>query len=304
MKNIPWDSYQIFLAVARGGSLSAAAERIGLSSATIGRRMLDLERQLECALFVRSQTGYSLTGGGQALLDHLSGMEAAGREVEVWNAGLCGAVRVRICAGSWCARFLARNLGDLVRPGDRHGIDISITEERASLAHRSADIGIRAFEPQEINLASVRLPEVAYAVYAAADMPAEHAERWIAVTEEAAISCYLRYPYERWPNNLIATVSRAEGLRHSVLSGAGVGVLPCFIGDDDPRLRRIGGELTELRHKGWLVMNNEDRHRQEIRTVVDRMVALFRRNAALFEGGAGGHEMALPRSAQAGTKRG
>ena len=46
MKNIPWDSYQIFLAVARAGSLSAAADRIGLSSATIGRRMLELERQM------------------------------------------------------------------------------------------------------------------------------------------------------------------------------------------------------------------------------------------------------------------
>jgi len=284
MKHIPWDSYQIFLAVARSGSLSAAAERIGLSSATIGRRMLELERQMECGLFLRSQAGYSLTGGGQALLDHLVGMEAAGREVEIWNAGLCGAVRVRICAGSWCARFLARNLGMLVQPGDRHGIDLSIGEERASLAHRSADIGIRAFEPEESNLAAVRLPEVAYAVYAALDMPEDGADRWIAVSEEAAVSCYLRYPHEKWPNNLIATVSRAEGLRHSILSGAGVGVLPCFVGDADPDLRRVGGEIAELRHKSWLVMNNEDRHRPEIRAVVDRMTALFRRHAALFEG--------------------
>lgn len=284
MKNIPWDSYQLFLAVARTGSLSAASERIGLSSATIGRRMLELERQMECALFVRSQIGYSLTGGGQALLDHLAGMEAAGKEMEVWNAGLCGAVRVRICAGSWCARFLARNLDQLVRPGDRHGIDLGISEERANLSHRSADIGIRAFEPQETNLAAVRLPEVAYAVYAAVDMPDEHADRWIAVTEEAAVSRYLCYPHEKWPNNLIATVSRAEGLRHSILSGAGVGVLPCFVGDDDPGLRRLGGEIAELRHKSWIVMNNEDRHRPEIRAVVDRMTSLFRTNAALFEG--------------------
>lgn len=284
MKNIPWDSYQLFLAVARTGSLSAASERIGLSSATIGRRMLELERQMECALFVRSQLGYSLTGGGQALLDHLAGMEAAGKEMEVWNAGLCGAVRVRICAGSWCARFLARNLGELVKPGDRHGIDLGISEERANLAHRSADIGIRAFEPQETNLAAVRLPEVAYAVYGAMDMPDAYADRWIAVSEEAAVSRYLCYPHEKWPNNLIATVSRAEGLRHSILSGAGVGVLPCFVGDDDPGLRRRGGEITELRHKSWIVMNNEDRHRPEIRAVVDRMTALFRANAALFEG--------------------
>lgn len=301
MKNIPWDSYQLFLAVARTGSLSAAAERIGLSSATIGRRMLELERQMECALFVRSQLGYSLTGGGQALLDHLAGMEAAGKEMEVWNAGLCGAVRVRICAGSWCARFLARHLGELVRAGDRYGIDLGISEERASLAHRSADIGIRAFEPQETNLAAVRLPEVAYAVYAARDMPAEHAERWIAVSEEAAVSRYLCYPHEKWPNNLIATVSRAEGLRHSILSGAGVGVLPCFVGDDDPGLRRVGGELSELRHRSWIVMNNEDRHRPEIRAVVDRMTALFRRSAALFEGRQPDGRTPLPKTTETVT---
>ncbi len=301
MKNVPWDSYQIFLAVARSGSLSAAADRIGLSSATIGRRMLELERQMECGLFVRSQTGYSLTGGGQALLDHLAGMEVAGREMEIWNDGLCGAVRVRVCAGSWCARFLAHNLGELVRPGDRHGIDISIGEERASLAHRSADVGIRAFEPEESNLAAVRLPEVAYAVYAALDMPPAHIDRWIAVSEEAAVSCYLRYPHDIWPNNLIATVSRAEGLRHSILSGAGVGVLPCFVGDADVDLRRIGGELTELRHRSWLVMNNEDRHRPEIRAVVDRMTVLFRRHAALFEGRCGLGETTLSKTFDVAT---
>ena len=55
-------------------------------------------------------------------------------------------------------------------------------------------------------------------------------------------------------------------------------------GDDDPELRRVGEEIAELRHRSWLVMNNEDRHRPEIRTVVDRMRALFRRHAALFEG--------------------
>lgn len=293
MKHIPWDSYQIFLAVARSGSLSAAADRIGLSSATIGRRMLELERQMECGLFVRSQSGYSLTGGGQALLDHLSGMEVAGREMEIWNAGLCGAVRVRICAGTWCARFLARNLNALVHPGDRHGIDIGIGEERASLAHRSADIGIRAFEPEETNLAAVRLPEVAYAVYAANEMPPSHVDRWIAVSEEMAVSRYLCYPHEKWPNNLIATVSRAEGLRHCILSGAGVGVLPCFVGDTDSRLSRVGDEIAELRHRSWLVMNNEDRHRPEIRAVVDRMTTLFRRHAAEFEGRGGAGAPAL-----------
>lgn len=284
MKNIPWDSLQIFLAVARSGSISAAGVRVGLSSATVGRRMLELERQTETVLFQRSQTGYALTAEGQALLDHLVDMEAAGRRLEAWNDGRCGSVRVRLCLGTWCARFVARHFGELVLPGERHAIDIGVTEERATLAHRSADIGVRAVEPQEIGLAAVRLPEVAYALYGALGTFDANAGRLVAIAEDQAISPYLRYPWERSGGDIVATVSRAEGLRHLILSGAAAGVLPCFIGDADPELARLGDEILSLRHRSWLVMNNEDRHRPEIRLVVDRLTALFRRHAALFEG--------------------
>lgn len=57
MKNIGWDSYQLFLDVARGGGLTGAAATSGLSPATIGRRMLELEQRIGKILFVRSQTG-------------------------------------------------------------------------------------------------------------------------------------------------------------------------------------------------------------------------------------------------------
>ena len=85
MKNMDWDVYRCFMTVARGGGLTGAAHATGLSPATIGRRMLELEERTGRVLFVRSQTGYALTAEGRFLFEQLQEMEAAARKVESWQ---------------------------------------------------------------------------------------------------------------------------------------------------------------------------------------------------------------------------
>jgi DNA-binding transcriptional LysR family regulator len=283
MKNANWDAYQLFLQVARLGGLTGASTASGLSPATVGRRMLDLEQEVGRALFSRSQTGYRLTQDGQTLLDHLQEMEAAARKVEAWRQSGEGGTTVRIAAGTWVAWLLTENFAAIRMPGDGFAISLTIGEARASLAYRESDIGIRAFEPEEANLAARRLGEVAYAVYVRRNA-AETDERWIAVAEEEAISAYLRWPHAHAATGIVATVNRPRSLPDLVRAGAGKAVLPCFVGDLDPELQRQGGELPELRHAQWIVMNAEDRHRPEIRTVADRMTKLIRSYADLFAG--------------------
>ena len=283
MKNANWDSYQLFLQVARLGGLTGASTASGLSPATVGRRMLDLEQEIGRALFSRSQTGYRLTQDGQALLDHLQEMEAAARKVEAWRQSGEGATTVRVAAGTWVAWLLTENFAAIRMPGDAFAIALTIGEARASLAYRESDIGIRAFEPAEANLAARLLGEVAYAVYVRRNA-AETDERWIAVAEEEAISAYLRWPHANAAGGIVATVNRPRSLPDLVRAGAGNAVLPCFVGDLHPELQRQGSELPELRHRQWIVMNAEDRHRPEIRTVADRMTKLIRSYADLFAG--------------------
>ncbi|MBB2752815.1 UNVERIFIED_ORG: DNA-binding transcriptional LysR family regulator [Rhizobium aethiopicum] len=283
MKNANWDSYQLFLQVARLGGLTGASTASGLSPATVGRRMLDLEQEVGRALFSRSQTGYRLTQDGQTLLDHLQEMEAAARKVEAWRQSGEGGTTVRITAGTWLAWLLTENFAAIRMPGDGFAISLTIGEARASLAYRESDIGIRAFEPEEANLAARRLGEVAYAVYIRRNA-AETDERWIAVAEEEAISAYLRWPHAHAAAAIVASVNRPRSLPDLVRAGAGKAVLPCFVGDLHPDLQRLGGELPELRHAQWIVMNAEDRHRPEIRTVADRMTRLIRSYADLFAG--------------------
>ncbi|HEY0125108.1 MAG TPA: LysR family transcriptional regulator [Rhizobium sp.] len=284
MKNATWDAYQLFLDVARGGGLTGAVSSSGLSPATIGRRMLELESQVGRALFQRSQTGYALTGDGQALFDQLLDMEAAARKVDSWQREVQGAAIVRIAAGTWVGWLLSQNMPSICSERDGFRIDLHLAERRASLAHRESDIGIRAFEPEEANLAAIKTGDVAYAAYQARNMRFAGPRRWIAVAEEEAISAYLRWPHQTVREAITVTVNRPRSLHDLVLAGAGVAVLPCFVGDLEPRLERVGEEVASLRHGQWIVMNDTDRHRREIRVVVDRMARLLKSHADLFAG--------------------
>jgi DNA-binding transcriptional LysR family regulator len=190
---------------------------------------------------------------------------------------------VKIAAGTWVAWLLTENFSAIRTPADDFNIALTIGETRANLAYRESDIGMRAFEPDESNLAALRLGDVAYAVYVRRNA-GEVENRWIAVAEGDAVSAYLRWPYRQAPDPIVVTVNRPRSLPDLVRAGVGKAVLPCFVGDLDAELQRHGGELTELRHGQWIVMNNEDRHRPEIRTVADRMTKLLKSYADLFAG--------------------
>ena len=48
---IDWDDVRYFLAIARGGSVRAAAERLGVTHTTALRRIAQLEEQLGAQMF-------------------------------------------------------------------------------------------------------------------------------------------------------------------------------------------------------------------------------------------------------------
>lgn len=59
-----WDDICFFLAVARGGLVRAAAERLGVNHATVLRRVAGLEARLGARLFDRLHSGYRTTAAG------------------------------------------------------------------------------------------------------------------------------------------------------------------------------------------------------------------------------------------------
>lgn len=284
MKNLSWDDLHIFTHVARGGGLSAAAAELGISAATAGRRMLALEQAVARPLFVRRQSGYALTADGRVLLSKALAMEAGARPIADWLAAEGQRALVRISAGTWTANFFVENFSKLWRPDDPFRIAFKTTEAKLDIAHREVEIGVRNAKPDNPNLAARRTVEVAQAPYRARNHPSPGREDWVAIApgEETTRSA-------RWVNaqegvTFAAWANTPQTLRDLIRAGVGKGLLPCFAGDRDPLLERAGDTVEELRESQWLVMHNDDRHRPEVRTVIERMVALVQAHAPLFTG--------------------
>ena len=284
MKNLSWDDLQYFAAVAHGGGLSAAAGKLGSSPATVGRRMVALEQTIGRPLFVRRQTGYELTADGRVLYEKALAMEAGAQTIHDWLKVEGQRSVVRISAGTWTANFFAANFSKLWKPDDPFRIAFKTTEAKLDIAHREVEIGIRNAQPDSPNLAARRTVEVAQAPFRARNHPNPGHEEWVVISPDALSTRSARWVSEQ-PGIVVAAWANAPRTLHDLIrAGVGKGVLPCFAGDRDPLLERAGDEIAELREPQWIVMHNDDRHRSDVRTVVNRIVALVSAHAALFAG--------------------
>jgi hypothetical protein len=89
---------QVFLALARHGTLAAAGGKVGLDASTVSRRLAGLEEAVGTALFDRTRDGVALTGAGEQLLGFAEELErsaiALTHAAESLEAAPAGTVRV------------------------------------------------------------------------------------------------------------------------------------------------------------------------------------------------------------------
>lgn len=278
-----WDDLRLFLAVSRLGGLSAARSATGLSAATLGRRITALERRVGVALFTRLQSGYRLTAAGEQLFAHAEDVERSILAVERWKEGALAQRATRISAGNWTTDFLARHIGDIWRRGEPI-IEFVAANARVDIGHRAADIGIRNARPDDIALAGRRLGNVAYALYCAADHPPDPAGDMIGLSGDTSTTPSARWLSATHGDRIVLRGNSVYAVRELVAQGAGMSVFPCFVGDSDPRLRRVGEPIAALQTEQWLVAHHEERHVPSIRAVLEAIAATLGRHQSLFAG--------------------
>src|SRR5438045_6450377 len=79
---IDWDDVRYFLAVARGGSVRAAAGSLGVNHSTVLRRIAQPEERLGTQMFEKLPSGYRLTAAGEEVLEFANQMEASSHQLE------------------------------------------------------------------------------------------------------------------------------------------------------------------------------------------------------------------------------
>ena len=293
-----WEDLRLFLSVARGGGLARAAAGTLVSAPTLGRRMTTLERMLGVGLFLRRRDGYRLTAAGKELLVLAESVEKEALKVERWRAAENPQPMVTIAAGAWTSVFIARHLDALMAESDGISLRILSDTESADLLRRQANLGLRNQRPTTPGLAGQRLVKVAFAVYGETNLvsnsPVASGEGrfggcdWVAFAPAGPKTPSLAWLEQKLAGEARLTCSTTQALLEALLSGLGLCILPCFIGDQEPRLTRASEPIAELAHYQWLVSHDDDRHSKPIRQVANKLAKLVRGQAPLFAGEHGG----------------
>ncbi len=285
MEAMDWDNFRFALAVAREGSHAAAARSLRTDAATVGRRLARLEGDLGGSLFVRQDGRWRPTPLGEATVAQAARMEEAGAAALLSGRDAAHLRRrVRVTATESLAELvLVPAIGRLHAVAPDIGIDLIPTAVRLDLAfRREADLALRLARPRDAATVSRRVGEIGFAAYAPSGTDARNLP-WVAYDDDLA-----DLPEEQWSRTLRQDApvalrsSHATVLKEAVAQGAGIGVLPCFLGDADPRLRRLTEWPDAPRRPAWLVMPEALRRDPAVRRVADWIAEIFRdRRAAL-----------------------
>jgi DNA-binding transcriptional LysR family regulator len=286
---VHWDDLRVFLAVAQAGSLRKAARALGLGQPTVGRHLRELERSVGARLFERTPDGHRLTREGENLLPMAQSMADAAAAIDRRRAGFGSDAggAVRVVAGEWVARFLAPRLAAFAAAHD--GIAVSLAESHTDpdLERREADLFIRHGLPARGRVIRMALGTMMGAIYGARDFVAAHPEAttearwrrcaWVAYDAPHEYFRSMAWLAKRFGDHAPRVrASRVALQLEAIRAGAGLGILPCFVGDADPALVRLTAPIEELEADYWLLVHPDLRAVPRVRRVIDWIRAAFK----------------------------
>jgi DNA-binding transcriptional LysR family regulator len=275
-----WDDIRFFLAVARSGSVRAAASALGVNHSTVLRHVSQLEAQLSARLFEKLPSGYVLTPAGEEIVELAGSMESLSSQLQVQifarDQSLSGALRVAI-PPSLATDLMMPDFADFSRQHPAIELQIISSYDTVNLTRRQADIAVRlVFDQMNLpqHLIGTRLQDVYRGVYIASSALATIQTddlsdiRWILKEEDgnapdwAATS---ELGSKRPPvivNDLASQVAAAK-------AEMGATILACFIGDEEPGLVRVPGSVIQYYGTIWLLTLDETRKIKRVRVFSD-----------------------------------
>lgn len=277
-----WDDLQYALAVSREGTLTGAAERLGVSHTTVSRRLRALEDALGSRLFEGGPDGYRPTEAGRELIEVAARVEtdllAVKGRVLGHDARVAGPIRVTMM--ELIFRGLREDVGDFVRVHDGVEVTVAATDDELSLGRREADVAFRLTNTPPETLVGRRIGAMQFAAYASRDLVARvgqgaplGAYPWILWDERLDFRWLDAWLAQNAPGVTVAMrVDVSNAAMHELIAaGIGVQFLACLHGDADPALVRVGPLEPYARRDLWVLTLPELRKSPRVRAFIDFM---------------------------------
>jgi DNA-binding transcriptional LysR family regulator len=272
-----WGDLRYVLTIARAGTLAAAARRLGVNQTTATRRLAAAEATLGARLFERRDGVLFPTEAGEAAIARAAQVEeevlALERGIGGADAKVAGTVRltaVPILAN----RLLIPAAPKLLARYPRLRLELIAEPRNLSLTRREADVALRLARPRTGAALARRIGRLDYAVYRPRRRNAGELA-W--VTYEEGLS---HLPQARFiaaaagaDETAPLLLNDAEAIVQAVRAGVGKSLLPCFVGEREPGLKRLSRVV--LARDIWLMVHRDLRAQARIAAVIDWLLQLM-----------------------------
>lgn len=277
-----WGDIVFFLEVARQKSLVRAAAKLRVDHTTVSRRIRELEKSLNTALFSRTKSGFHLTETGMHLLQYAEGMEGhanaiaemiAGEE----GAGAGGAVRIASMEGVG-SMYLTKLFGEFHEWYPEVQIELITDYRMLDLSRREADLFVSFFKPVGKRLKIEKLGEFKVSLFASRKYVETHpVPKTIAELEEHPFVDFIdelvHVQENRWlsdivrPHHLMFRSTSLVAQYMCASDGQGIAMLPSYVAAHNPDLVPVMPELFTFRDI-WLAVHEDLLHIARIKAVM------------------------------------
>lgn len=290
---LSWDLAKVVLALARAGSMSAAAEQLELSQPSVSRILSELEARLGQPLFVRHARGVRTTALGELLVEAAAAVESS-MQGFARLAGGASAARgtVRIAATEVIGTdVLLPRLRELRASCPNLCVELVLDNRVSDLARGEADLAVRMVRPRQAELITRQVATLELGFYASTDYVRRRGQPRTLddLAEHELIGFDPRGPMAEAIERISPKLSaRACSLRSDSLTvhllaarhGAGISVLQCQLAQRFPELVRVAELATLPPLEVWLAMHRDLRRSNPVRVTYDWLAEVLAQYAS------------------------
>ncbi|MGO7170266.1 LysR family transcriptional regulator [Rhizobium leguminosarum] len=276
-----WSDLKLFLAIARFGTLGAAARSLGLTQPTMGRRLRALETSLGQTLFQRTTDGFVLTDEGAAVF---AGAERIEEEALAVERVLAGGSRqldgfLRLSSSDWFgAHVLSPVLAEFSQVHPKVVVELLTDSRLLTLSRREADLVFRIQPFVEAEVISRKLIHIEYGLYISRGAPHPEAgdgagTRLITMDEAFGDMPDVGWLQRLLPRADIVMRSNSRDVQAALCAnGAGLAVLPRPLGDSLVAIELVDlGEPPPGRDT-WVGYHRDMKRLARLRALLDLVI--------------------------------
>lgn len=281
-----WNSLKVFIAIARCGSLSAAANDLGVNHSTIFRRLNSFEKEIGGKLFERINNSYELTALGHELLEMAQSIEDSfdGIERNLVGKDFQPKGIVRITAPNNIAyQYLPRYISDFNVNYPEIRIELLVSNQEFNMSNRQADIAVRATPSPPEHLVGRQVATLHWSVFAGKrysdnfslpnDIDELKSHSLIGATGVLSRLSAFIWLEKHFESQVITRCDDLTAMSYFAESGQGLALLP----DDQCRseLTRLFPVIVDKPSNLWLLTHPDLRNVERIKLVMQHLARAF-----------------------------